>query len=151
MPTLVFEDSDEPLNARELAHYLYLLKAAYSRALELNLPNVNEVQRRAEEFGSVFRLGLPEEDIERAVDELFWKDDGKLELQLSTISKSSPLKIGAKCVVAALTLAVILSGGEVEVFGMKFKLPPIGVGIKSLREAFQLPPIRSIEDGQTEG
>jgi hypothetical protein len=61
------------------------------------------------------------------------------------------LKIGAKCVVAALTLAVILSGGEVEVFGMKFKLPPIGVGIKSLREAFQLPPIRSIEDGQTEG
>ncbi len=45
------------------------------------------------------------------------------------------------CVVSALTLAVIFSGGKVELKNLKdlkFTLPPLGVGIKRLKEALRL-------------
>jgi hypothetical protein len=74
----------------------------------------------------------------RQVPELFAADLGEDELRFRRISYSSPLEITCVCLAAALTLAVILSGGKAQFMGFHFTLPPLGTGIKSLREALGL-------------
>lgn len=86
----------------------------------------------------MFREELPEEGAEPIVAKLFYHNDGQYALRLAGISKSSPLEISAVCIVSALALAAIFSGGKIDLKGLKFHLPPLGVGIKSLREALKI-------------
>jgi hypothetical protein len=57
------------------------------------------------------------------------------ELRFIRIEKASPLRIDCTCVVSALVLAVIISGGKVDLAVLKFTIKPLGEGIKSLRAA----------------
>jgi len=67
-------------------------------------------------------------------------------MSVQRISHESPLDIFmivASCSLGAFTLAMILSGGQIKIqlageTGLKAKLPPIGDGIKKLREALGL-------------
>ncbi|MDE3084342.1 MAG: hypothetical protein KGJ37_03860 [Verrucomicrobiota bacterium] len=142
MPILIFDGSEEPLDSWEFAHYLYLLKATYSRALDIAPSDEHQIIESFERYAEAFRRGLPEDETEQTVAEFFSRDDEQLELRLSQISKCSPLEIHAFCVVSALTLAVIFSGGKVDLKGLKFQLPPLGVGIRSLRDALRMRPVQ---------
>ena len=61
-----------------------------------------------------------------------------IELGLSEISYHSPIQMVLTGSAVALTIAVILSGGELRILGQTIhvKLPPLGTGIAKLREAF---------------
>jgi hypothetical protein len=58
------------------------------------------------------------------------------ELLFTKISKNSPLEIVTSSVIPALAVAVIISGGKVDLLKMRFELPPLGEGIRKLLEAF---------------
>lgn len=71
------------------------------------------------------------------------------ELQLIDIERENPLKLVMAGVPLALALAVIVSGGKVDVGygGFKAELPPLGTGIASIREAFKsgdVPPAEGV-------
>ncbi len=58
-------------------------------------------------------------------------------LTVKKIRKNSPLEITLCGIGIALTVAMIISGGRIEITknGFKCELPPLGVGIKNLKEA----------------
>jgi hypothetical protein len=135
MPTLLFEDTDQPLSSREFISFLRLFRVIYAGSLEVvGNASPEQVLLARKRYTDLIQNKLHGPFVSREA-ELFQKDLGGEELQFVRITKSSPLEIGCVCVVSALTLAVILSGGEVDLKGLKFKLRPLGVGIKSLRTA----------------
>lgn len=75
-------------------------------------------------------------------------------LSVVSIMKQSPLEIVVWAIPAAVTMAVILSGGKIKYTqesGIEAELPPIGKGIKLLREAlFDSPSSKGGEDEATE-
>jgi hypothetical protein len=70
-----------------------------------------------------------------AIDELFDGNETDNHLRVIRISKASPLEIVLIGSVAAIVLAVILSGGEVDIKLAKAKLNPLGDGIRKLKDA----------------
>jgi hypothetical protein len=127
------------LDSWEFAHFLYLFRAAYSRALELDLPEPERVAD--EDFYFARRFAEPfysESAAPAQVATLFMSDWGDDELRFQRVSRSSPLEITCICLASALTLAVIVSGGKASFAGFHFTLPPLGRGIKNLRDAFRL-------------
>jgi hypothetical protein len=63
----------------------------------------------------------------------------ELDLEFIAISKESPLNFVAKSTgisLIALTMAVILSGGNANVLKCTFNLPPLAVGIRALMNTF---------------
>lgn len=159
MPTIQFEQSDEPLDSWELTHFLYLFRAAYAHSLAITPADEEEVARAPERYAEIFRSSLPSEEPAFVVAELFDTDHEREDLRIARISKESPLQIAFYCVVSALTLSVIVSGGKVDasmisagkadVLKLRFRLPPLGVGIKSLRDAFKLRPGEKKKKGRT--
>jgi len=135
---IVFEeaDKDEPVNAFELGYFLYYFRAAYVGCLaslefkEAPLDEAIALAKRnllAPLSGEVAKLWHTE----------LTQD---LELEFISISKKSPLKFGVKAAgvsLIALSMAVIISGGEANVYSGQFKLPPIAHGIRQLKEAFR--------------
>jgi len=69
------------------------------------------------------------------IDALFSKELGRNNLVVRKISFESPLEITVCGVIVLLAVAVIFSGGKYKLGPLKVSLPPIGVGIKKLREA----------------
>jgi hypothetical protein len=57
------------------------------------------------------------------------------EFKIGAIQRNSPLELILYGIPVALTAAVILSGGKVKITGIEFELPPIGKGVKHLRQA----------------
>jgi hypothetical protein len=133
----VFHDA---IDSWELTEFLYLLRAAYARALQLDLHDSEDVIRDElylqQQFKKPFALPTM---AEKEVPELFSTDLGEAELRFRRISYSSPIEITCICLASALTLAGILSGGKAGFMGFRFTLPPLGTGIKSLRDALGLP------------
>ena len=155
MPTLIFEGTDEPLDSLEFVSFLHLFRVAYVHSLDVVSTHTSaEVVEHKPLFIDDFSKGFRVPDASkngRKIFELFHTDLGAQELRFVTINKSSPLEISCVGVVSALTLAVILSGGEVELGDFKFKLRPLGAGIKSLRTALGVPmPKRRNKGGDTE-
>ena len=148
MPTIHFENSEGPLDAWELAHFLHLFRATYSHALSIGAAP-EEIAQNPGHFTEIFSKGLSLDDAARF--ELFLTDHGDEELRINRIVKTSPLEIAFIGVLTALTLAVIFSGGKVELKNLKdlkFTLPPLGSGIKSLREALRMQPIVKKKKGE---
>jgi hypothetical protein len=141
MPNLEFQNSDEPLDSWEFTHFLYLFRAAYVHALTISPEPAEAILQSTDRLVERFKLEFNGNGDETVAD-LFSTELGNEDLRFVRLDKSSPLQMGCSCVVSALTLAVIISGGKVDLMGLKFTLPPLGVGIKSLREAFRLPPVR---------
>jgi len=60
-----------------------------------------------------------------------------VDINITSISFQSPLKIAFEALPIALGVAVIISGGELKLGPfLHVKLPPLGTGISMLREAF---------------
>src|SRR5207302_250909 len=117
-------------------------RAAYSRALELDYIDeqrvIHDPYRYRDEFERSF---VPDGTNEARVAELFSADWGDHDLEFARSSRTSPLAFTCVCVVVALALAAIVSGRQVDITmtGIRFKLPPLGTGIKHLLDAFRLP------------
>jgi hypothetical protein len=129
----------DAIDSWELVEFLYLLRAAYARALQLDLHDPEDVVRDEFYLREKFkRLFVAPTTAEKEVSELFATDLGDDELRFRRISYASPIEITCICLVSALTLAVILSGGKASFMGFRFSLPPLGTGIQSLCSALGL-------------
>ena len=136
----VQEDFHAAIESWELTEFLYLLRAAYARALQLDLHGPEDVVRDEFYLSQQFRKPFIGPTIaEKQVSDLFATDLGEHELRFRRIPYASPIEITCICLASALTLAVILSGGKASFMGFRFSLPPLGTGIKSLRNALGLP------------
>lgn len=130
----------ESVNAFELGYFLYYFRAAYVACLE----TIQFQEVPIEQVAALAKkdlLGTVRQDVSR----LWLKDlPEEFDLEFESISKQSPLKFVAKAAGAsltALTMAVIISGGEANVYTGEFKLPPLAHGIRQLKEVFgQKPP-----------
>ncbi|MBC2606319.1 hypothetical protein [Pelagicoccus albus] len=143
--TLNFEgDDDIPVSL--LGSYLMHFRTVH-KAVELLLEEKSEWNPTPEEYYQISER-LRREHIVRAARPFPYPryrydpdwHDGYFEkdiLKLVRINKNSPLEIVLCGAISAITIAVIFSGGTVEVgkTGIKAKLPPIGKGIKKLRDA----------------
>ena len=137
----IVADSEAPLSSRDFAHFLYLFRAAYARCLKLDLP-AEQLLPDIAWLRDTFSSSLSHYSSPRQVAALFNADLEEDELEFPTISKASPLEFVCYGIVPALTAAAILSGGKIDLKFMKITLPPLGVGIRSLREALRLPPAK---------
>jgi hypothetical protein len=133
----------ESVNAFELGYFLYYFRAAYVACLEtLQFQEVSIEQVAA--LAKKDLLGKLGQDVSR-----LWLTDlpEELDLEFESISKQSPLKFVARAAGAsliALTMAVIISGGEANVYTGEFKLPPIAHGIRQLEDAFGQQSLRAL-------
>lgn len=137
---LTIKDESEALNPAELAEFLYLFQGA-NVALGQVLPagqrdkleepttqQINEVKLRIARFSP------------KQLDSIFDPKKSRDLLHIGRISRESPLEIVVLGCISLLTLAAIFSGGKVQITltGIKAQLPPLGHGVKSLREALGL-------------
>ena len=143
--TFLFEVSgritgEKFINVRELAQFISLFRAAY--AYGTRLPNVSTEYLRENSSKIVRRIETEFARIpsSQLISDLFFTDLGQNELYVRDLSHESPLRGAFVGLAAALTLAVIISGGEIDISTQRVKvsLPPLGAGIESLQKAFHI-------------
>jgi hypothetical protein len=137
--TINFAQSEGPIDAAQFSHFLYLFTAAYTHSLSI-LPSSNDITFDSEAMDVNFLRSKFTAISPLTVSNLFFKDMQGQNLQILALEKHSPLTATVKGALTALIAAAILSGGEVDLKNLKFSLPPIGVGIRSLRDALQQQP-----------
>lgn len=137
---ITITDQSATLNPSELAEFLYLFPAA-GRALSRLVPkrDHNAEREPASEELTKYRHELgrfsPDE-----LDSFFARETSEDILQISQIRRNSPLEMTLAGCAFLITLGVIFSGGKINISrqGLKAELPPLGKGLKSLREALGL-------------
>ncbi len=130
--TLKFPATDF-IDAADLAHFLFLFRGAYASCAD-TLKTVKAVDRIDDNFKKIAKETLRALNASD-IDQLFSRELGSKSLIVQRISFESPLEIALAGVPALLCIAVILSGGKFKWGNLHVLLPPIGVGIKNLREA----------------
>jgi len=138
--TIKIPDESEALNPSQLADFLYLFRAANLALDQIVAKKDRAVLRKpspAEE--KVYRTSLARcspEKLNRFFDPLTEPDF----LQITRIRRHSPMEIDLTGWGYLIIVAVIISGGPISILGglIKAQLPPLGTGIKHLREAFRL-------------
>ena len=135
------------LKVHELSSYLYYFRAVYSIILAeprfKRFQNFNILKRTVED-PNMFRkefLAIVKKCSKTEKLNFFERDLFQDEILIQKIKKESPLKtwfIGAS---SALVLALILSGGKIEIgvpgAEIKVEIPSLGEGIKSLKNSFK--------------
>jgi len=135
--TLTFE-GDGDISSREFVLFLNYFRAAYvAFANNVNF-SVERIRDQEEELTEKAKKFLASFKTDEAVVENISTDCGQNELIIVRISKNSPLEIVVTGIAVALVMAVIFSGGEIHVLGMRAKLPPLGKDVQELRKAFGL-------------
>ena len=119
----------------ELTEFMHLFRGWYLFAAERFGADVSpeSLVQNLEEVLDV----VDEEELEEVFFRLDREDVHEKDLQITRINKESPLIIWALGILTAATFAAILSGGEVDISRGRFKLKPLGEGIKKLRSAFR--------------
>jgi hypothetical protein len=126
---------DGPIATAELAEYLLLLNRAYAVGLSVEkepplLQEVSDAQK--DELVAALKDKLKRTELALvSVDSL-----KQAEITINRVTKSSPLLIWGVCQMTVLCIAVIVSGGEVNLTTGKFKVNALGDGIRKLRAAF---------------
>jgi len=130
-------EQEEMIESSDLADFLFLFRGAYAAGI----PSLKRLgasgdeldpKRLAGEIGKrLAKLTVSE------INDLFQQNLGSNRLLTERIGRDSPVEIVLCGTIILLVLAVILSGGRFELGpgGVKAHLPPIGKGIKRLREA----------------
>ena len=137
---IVINDDSETLNPNELAEFLYLFPTANLALSQLvPKPEHDSLRSPTKEEERAFRLGLrrfsPDD-----LDSLFKAQASQEILKINQMRRNSPLEITPCGCAFLITLGVIFSGGKITISrqGLKAELPPLGKGLKSLREALGL-------------
>ena len=138
--TVTVKDEATTLRPTDLAEFLFLFRAG-NVALSCLLPKDthNDVREPThdEVEGLRGRLGaFSPNELDRFFDSATSPD----LLTIDRMTRESPLEIELIGLPLLLVLAVIFSGGKIQLAGMALKasLPPLGTGIKALREALGL-------------
>jgi hypothetical protein len=133
--TIVFADEDK-IETSELADFLFLFRGVYAAGIQAIDPSrVSNIEAEPALLAKLVRERLPKLKVSE-VDDLFRRDLGSYRLITERISHDSPTELVLYGSVLLILAAVILSGGKFELLGVfKADLPPIGKGIKHLREA----------------
>jgi hypothetical protein len=138
---VVIETDGGAIDVEELTDFLYHFRAVYAAALELT--HTEQFDKAKSEFVA--------EKVRQKVHGMDWstlahlahRDLGDNKLGILNIKRENPLTIVFEGVAVALTAAVILSGGKFKLGPLYVKLPPLGTGIQSLRDAFGKKPLRT--------
>ena len=138
--TVAVEDKASSLWPTDLAEFLFLFRAA-NVALSRLLPSGTHNDVREPTHDEVEdlrgRLGaFSPNELDRFFDPATSPD----LLTIDRMTRESPMEIELVGLPLLLVLAVIFSGGEIQIAGVAVKaaLPPLGTGIKALREALGL-------------
>ncbi len=137
---IIIIDHSATLNPNELAEFLYLFPAA-GRALSRLVPKQDHYAERkptSEELKKYkHELGRFSPD---ELDSFFAPETSPGFLQINQIRRNSPLDITLYGCPFLIILALIFSGGKIKISlqGLEAELPPLGKGLKSLREALGL-------------
>ncbi len=142
MQTIAITVSDESslIVPTEFAEFLFLFRGAnvaLSQVLpkehhdELKQPTESELQKLKRTLSSF----SPKE-----LDSFFDPNRTPDLVQIERISRASPLELVLLGCGGLIVLAVVLSGGRIQLglTGVKAIVPPLGTGLKRLREAFGL-------------
>ncbi len=144
---LVFTDDAKRIRTTDLSLYLAYFTVAYTCAMEEEIDDRYTYARLLDYYdenqpnNDSFDIELIRNSLANEIGSLPIEVRNGMksrDLEIERMSKNSPLEIWFYGVSSALSLAVILSGGEIDLKNMKFKLPPIGDGIKSLRESLKI-------------
>ncbi|MBU2071876.1 MAG: hypothetical protein KKE08_01770 [Gammaproteobacteria bacterium] len=129
--SLRFDESNDPIDAVSFSRFFLFFTEVYSGLVKaeekcLNLSNKTYKEILTNnEFMDALGEGLN-----------YYRELNNEKLLVSKIKKESPLEICFIGISSALTLAVILSGGKINIGGLKAELPPLGTGIECLMAAF---------------
>ena len=134
---LTFAEEGRP-DAADVGHFMFLFRGVYAAATQLPASNLKSWQERLPELAQRLRSDLASLELtETAV--LFSENLGKRTLSIQRLAVESPLEIVMIGVGVALALAVVLSGGtikfDIKTGNFEATLPPLGEGIRKLREA----------------
>lgn len=142
-------EENENINAFELGYFLYFFRSAYVACLE----EIRDSQLIIEfdalddnakiEYLDKLNTNILGKHLNNGVLDLWMKElDSDFDLEFTTISRNSPLKLGVQitgaCLIA-LTMAVIFSGGKANIREGSFEIPPLATGIRALKETFMQP------------
>jgi hypothetical protein len=137
---IVIDVNDEPVWAGQFGEFLQLFERMYLATrdqagllqfMEYWDPSQLSSAPLAENLGNIWET-LPSASSGR----LRSYKDGR-GLPLVRFSRRSPIELIIASVPIACMAAVIFSGGHVRMPGFEFRLPPLGTGIKSLRQALR--------------
>ncbi len=124
------EHPEDPVNAFEFSYFLMNFRAIYVLALELG-PDETNVESLADEVRRL-SYGLSGLSISRIAKKRLPLE---LDLEFESITKNSPLRLRTCMGVSmvALSVAVILSGGKVNLKEGIFEVPSLASGIRELK------------------
>ncbi len=133
---LVFEDNGEDVKVCELADFLFLFQAIYRLGSELTRKEQESANRGYADAVKIVKRKIHFEG--ENLNRFFIEDVTPKRLIPICVSQKSPIEIYFRGISILLAIAVIISGGEFEVSPTRIraKLPPIGEGIKKLRDVF---------------
>jgi hypothetical protein len=133
--TIILQD-EEQIESSDLADFLFLFRGVYAAGIEvakeivaLKKPDPNFLAQEIHKH--IQKLTVSQ------IDALFTQDLGPNRLLTERISRGSPFEIVLCGSLILIVAAIILSGGKVEFSEgtLRATLPPLGKGIKFLREA----------------
>ena len=127
---LIFDDAQDR-DVSEVGDFLFLFRGVYAAATLFVGEQLDTVPEASVEL---IRTRLRAMPIAR-LRALFSEDLGPQKLVATHIGRQSPWTILLEGLPLALVAAAIFSGGEVKLPHFEAKLPPLGEGIKKLREA----------------
>lgn len=134
---LTVKDEAKAINPTELAEFLYLFQGA-NVALQ-QVASIDNRFRQPTEAEIADAKSQIASFSPKQLDSIFDPKRAKDLLQIGSISRQSPLEIVVMGCLSLLTIAVVFSGGKIEILKVvKAQLPPLGHGVKSLRDALGL-------------
>jgi len=127
----------EVISTKYLSEYLYFLRLLYAIIFHKfrNIPPnrfLEDPGNYIEQIRDYIENNLSDDFIAR-VDA---SDMGKFELNVLELKEVNSYELVISGCMIALISAVIISGGEVDLRKMKFKLRPLGEGLKKLKDLF---------------
>lgn len=136
--TLAFKEGDNELTTKDLSGYFYYFRALYAViAADSPYLSVDWILDNKSDFIQKVRKRIKDDGGARVLREAHSKDMGSSEPKILTMKKESPLEIVIVGSVVCMVAAAVISGGEVDLKVAKFKLNPIGDGLKKIRDLFR--------------
>jgi len=134
-----------PIPVRDFSYFLYLFRAVYVVAIQVYEEHFNEnlteyTEDNVKKLSNIVKKRILYKST-RNISHLFFHElPISKDLTILDIKRENPLDVIFSGIPIALAVAVIFSGGKLELTktGIKIELPPLGEGIRSLRNAFGL-------------
>ncbi|PHR73922.1 MAG: hypothetical protein COA66_02375 [Arcobacter sp.] len=129
-----------PIPVKDFSYFFYLFRAIYVISVKSGGNNFqgNDYTRRDVKYlVTIVAKKIKKFSRQEILESSFTNLDINEDLTIVDIKRENPLDIIFGGISIALAAAVIISGGKFKGPGFKVELPPLGIGIKALKEAFK--------------